>query len=63
MDDIQQDIDDGAEYAQQLNEQRRREDELLARAPKAHAELKRIEAESHESCKAIIWAVDRIFRA
>ena len=58
MDD---DTQDAAGYQQELDESRRREDELLARAPGAHAELARIQAETTETLKAINWALDRIF--
>ena len=62
MDDDQGDIDSAAEHQQQLDDTRRREDELLARAPKAHEELKRISHETAETVKALNWAIDRIFR-
>jgi hypothetical protein len=59
--DEQDDLDSAAEHQQQLEEQHRREDELLARAPAAHAELKRIEHETTETCIAINWALDKLF--
>lgn len=62
MDADQQDIDAAAEYQQTLDEIRRREDELLARAPAAHAELERIRRENEETGKAMRWALERIFR-
>jgi hypothetical protein len=59
--DEQDDLDSAAEHQQQLDEARHREDVLLARAPAAHAELKRIEHETTETCRVINWAIDRIF--
>ncbi len=61
MDDEQQDIDQAAEHEQMLTEQRRREDNLLDRAPAQHAELARIRRETDETCRAMNWAIDRIF--
>lgn len=58
MDD---DTQEAAEHQQMLDEQRQREDELLARAPAAHAELARIQHETDETCRAMNWALDRIF--
>jgi hypothetical protein len=60
--DEQDDLDSAAEHQQSLDEAQRREDALLVRAPVAHAELARIQAETTETCKAINWAIDRIFR-
>lgn len=59
MDD---DTQDAAEHQQLLDEQRRREDNLLADAPAHHAELKRIQRETDETCRMMNWAIDRIFR-
>lgn len=60
-DDIQDDVDAGWNQ-QELENMRRREDALLARAPAAHAELERIRLETEANCKALNWAIDRIFR-
>lgn len=57
----QDDIDSAAEHQQMLDEQRQREDELLARSPAAHRELQRIAHETAETCKALNWAISRIF--
>lgn len=60
-DEVQDDMDQAAEYQQQLNEAHRRERELLARSPALHAELKEISRETHETCEAILRAVDQTF--
>jgi hypothetical protein len=60
-DEQEQDDVDAGWNQKELEDMRRREDELLARAPAAHAELARIQAETTETCKAINWAIDRIF--
>lgn len=62
MDCEQEDIDQAAEHQRVLDEQRAREDALLARAPAAHRELARIESETERTCRMLNWAIDRIFR-
>jgi hypothetical protein len=61
-DDPQDDIDQAAEHQAMLDEQRAREDALLAGAPAAHRELARLQHETDETCRMMNWAIDRIFR-
>lgn len=63
MNEDQQEIDQAAEHQQMLDEQRAREDALLAGAPAAHRELKRIQHQTDETCRMMNWAIDRIFRS
>jgi hypothetical protein len=62
MSDDQQDIDQAAEHEQMLTEQRRREDSMLAEAPAHHAELRRLQKETDDTCRMMNYAIDRIFK-
>lgn len=59
MDD-QDDIDQAAWHQQELDEQRRREQELLARAPQQHRELRQNEAAIRESFRRLNAAVKQL---
>lgn len=58
---MDEDTQEAAEHQRMLEEQRQREDELLLRSPAAHRELQRIAHETTETCKALDWAIRRIF--
>lgn len=60
MDD---DTTDAAWDQQARDEQRRREQELLARAESKHRELRELKLAADANFKAIAWAIDRIFRS
>lgn len=60
---MDEDTQEAAEHQQSMDEQRGREDMLLARAPRVHAELELIAQQTRSTVAAILHAVDRIFRA
>lgn len=59
---MDEDTQDAAEFQRELEERQRREDELLARAPGKHAQLKETWDACEANLKALNWAFDRIFR-